>query len=206
MTSRAAASGFASDDRDPETDTTLLTLQTGSTLFHIESGTLVKASSYFKQLLTADASKPTIQPHRTEAGAYIVRANPDTFQHIINFAEHGKYPFFFQPGKGFDLERYADVYHLAMRYGVDRLATWIEEKEYVNAILVAETRSIQQVALYSIKERHNDEERHLLPRSDGSINVVSRDYIIHYSALKDSDRRYDEDLSIPKPFGFYDWL
>lgn len=109
----------------------IITLKAGSIDLHVQSSALTKASTYFKALF-APHMTGLKAPARTSDGAYIVIADPDVFKHIVTFAEYRTYPLFYQQKSGFDLGRYAEVYHLAKYYGVDKLAEWIREKKYAD--------------------------------------------------------------------------
>lgn len=65
---------------------------------------------------------------------YVMQGDPSIFQHIIDFAQHERFPLFYEISNGFDVARYLQLHRMADSLGVTKLSLWLKAKRYAYAI------------------------------------------------------------------------
>ncbi|ORY16947.1 hypothetical protein BCR34DRAFT_556293 [Clohesyomyces aquaticus] len=72
---------------------------------------------------------------RQEDGSYFIDADPEAFEHLLNFMRRpGTFPLFWTNEQGFDYALYNKLQAEADYYLVHDLRDWIQEKRYLEAV------------------------------------------------------------------------
>ena len=104
-----------------------ITVNVGGRRFTTLQSTLTSQSSFFAGMLSGAWPEQACQIN----GELFVDANPDPFNHILNYLRRSFPPVFWTRTGGFDLPLYAAVLREAEYFGVATLAHWIREKKYI---------------------------------------------------------------------------
>ena len=113
--------GLSTSDSDSP-----VVLQVGERRFHTSRSTLVSGSLYFRSLFSGDFADP-----RSEDGSYFVDADPEAFSTILKYLRHDVLPTFFDKTQRFDHDLCRAVQAEALFFGIDKLISWIRDKEYL---------------------------------------------------------------------------
>lgn len=123
-----------------------VSIQAGDHRFIVEARNLASASVYFANVLTPDHS---LTLPRTSNGAYIVDADPNIFSHLIRYIQTRRFPLFYTIREGFNRPLYDQIFDLADRFMVIRLALWIGRRGYENVVKVE--KKIQVVSAAELR-------------------------------------------------------
>lgn len=120
-------------------DTSIVHLQVGDQVFITTMGTLntspVLAAKFSQRWnpsaapTSANNSAPGEDPKPQKL---FLDANPEIFQHILDYLRHNVTPMIWDPKQGFDSNKYAAIYQMARYYGSNELAEWIKAQKYEN--------------------------------------------------------------------------
>ena len=108
-----------------------LTLKVGERRFITCRSTLTTNSDYFDAVFSG--RWPT---NTTVDGAYFLDADPEMFEHILNYCRRGVMPLFWDKNRGFDVALYGRLLQDAAYFQVKELCKWIKERKYVDAVKV----------------------------------------------------------------------
>lgn len=93
--------------------------------------TLTGESAYFKARLSERWND------REKDGSFFIDANPDMFDHILNYLRSGIFPLFFDAGtQSFDYGKYAALLGEARYFGIHRLEDWISKARFHDAVRI----------------------------------------------------------------------
>ncbi|KAL2123496.1 hypothetical protein VTJ04DRAFT_3951 [Mycothermus thermophilus] len=104
-------------------------LRVGGRIFTTLKATLLE-SRFFEILLGDRWDKGT------QDEALFIDADPDLFEHILNYLRRGVFPLFYDAQKGFDYARYTALLGEARYFGISRLERWISQKKFLEAMRV----------------------------------------------------------------------
>jgi hypothetical protein len=79
-------------------------------------------------------------------GEPFVDANPDLFDHILNYLRRSYPPIFWTRVGRFDLSLYAAVLREAEYFGVATLADWIREKKYIYTVRITPSIEMERLS------------------------------------------------------------
>src|SRR5690349_14829512 len=108
----------------------LLTLDVSGRKYRTQRASL-QTSPYFQNLLARwdDCS------HKQEDGSYFIDADPDTFQHVLEFMRRpSKFPLFWAKETGFNYALYNRLEAEADYFLLHDLRDWLRNKSYLDAI------------------------------------------------------------------------
>lgn len=106
-------------------------IQVGERQFITFRDTLTGESAYFKARLSERWND------RDEDGSFFIDANPDIFEHILNYLRSGMFPLFFDSGtQSFDYSKYAALLGEARYFGIPRLEDWISKARFHDAVRI----------------------------------------------------------------------
>lgn len=74
---------------------------------------------------------------RQPDGSYFVDANPNLFDHVLDYLRRGCMPLFWDVDKGHDFARYKALRQEADYYGIPRLERWLSEHSFLKAVSVS---------------------------------------------------------------------
>jgi hypothetical protein len=139
----------------------LVSLDVSGCIYRTHEATL-QASPYFRNLMARwkDCCD------RQEDGSFFVDANPDVFQHILNFMRRpSKFPLFWTKNTGFDYALYNNLEAEADYFLLNDLRDWIRQKRYLDAVRI----TIERITLkeYELLNGRRSE------RSEADIEVQS---------------------------------
>ncbi|KAL2270524.1 hypothetical protein VTJ83DRAFT_2708 [Remersonia thermophila] len=117
-----------------------VTLRVGDRTFTTIKSSLTGESDFFAALLSGRWD------NALEDGSYFIDADPDMFQHILNYLRRGVFPLFYDEAKGFDYARYVSLLAEARYFQIRRLESWISNKGFLDAIQVIRTTQIHDDA------------------------------------------------------------
>jgi hypothetical protein len=106
----------------------------------------LQACPYFRNLMARwDDSYD-----RQEDGSFFVDADPNTFQHVLNFMRRpSRFPLFWTKEAGFNYALYNKLEAEADYFLLHDLRDWIRQKRYLQAIQVTiETKALNEYQLY----------------------------------------------------------
>lgn len=75
----------------------------------------------------------TIPSSRDSDGALVVNADPEIFEYILQYLQHGVYPLFIDPTGHHDIPKYLACAREARYFHLDRLVDWLEQGRYAAA-------------------------------------------------------------------------
>ena len=123
-----------------DTPPSVIILDVGGRNFKTLLSTLTSGSEYFRALFSGDW--PCTPDHE---GAYFVDADPDTFEHLLQYMRRpGSFPLFWSKASGFDYGIYKRLGHEAEFFQIDKLSTWIEKQEYLDDISIKINTPVEQ--------------------------------------------------------------
>jgi hypothetical protein len=96
--------------------------------------TTLKATLLESEFLTIMLSERWNNGNQGEA--LFIDADPDLFEHILNYLRRGVFPLFYDAQKGFDYARYTALLGEARYFGISRLERWISQKKFLEAVRV----------------------------------------------------------------------
>jgi hypothetical protein len=100
------------------------------------SKAVLSVSPYFESLLSRREDYADLQPD----GSYYIDADPDTFEHLLNFMRRpAKFPLFWTKKDGFDYTLYSSLEAEVDYFMLEGLRDWIEEKKYLGAVKITQT-------------------------------------------------------------------
>jgi hypothetical protein len=106
------------------------------------SKAVLSVSPYFEGLLSRWEDCADLQPD----GSYYIDADPDTFEHLLNFIRRpAKFPLYWTKKDGFDYALYSRLEMEADYFMLEGLRDWIKEKKYLEAIRTTTTTFLTQV-------------------------------------------------------------
>ncbi|MBE3042585.1 hypothetical protein IMZ48_08420 [Candidatus Bathyarchaeota archaeon] len=76
------------------------------------------------------------------SGSIIVHADPDVFESILQYLQHGAYPLFLEADKTHDISRYIACAREARYFHLPRLVEWLEKGRYAEAHRIEYTRRV----------------------------------------------------------------
>jgi hypothetical protein len=119
-----------------------ITINVGGRRFTTLRSTLTGQSSFFAGLLSGAWPEQACQIN----GEPFVDANPDLFDHVLNYLRRSFPPIFWTRAGGFDLSLYAAVLREAEYFGVATLAEWIREKKYIYTVRITSSIEVEQLS------------------------------------------------------------
>ena len=69
-------------------------------------------------------------------GSYFIDADPEIFKHILRYLRTRAFPLFYSRADGFDYGLYAALLAQAKFFGIPRLADWIRNRKYQEAVRI----------------------------------------------------------------------
>jgi hypothetical protein len=119
----------------------LIVLDLSGRKYQTQKATL-QASPYFQKLL----ARWTVCSDRQEDGSYFIDADPDTFQHILEFMRRpSKFPLFWTKETGFDYALYNKLEAEADYFLLHDLRDWLREKRYLDAVkTIVEVKALSE--------------------------------------------------------------
>ncbi|KAL1841480.1 hypothetical protein VTJ49DRAFT_7035 [Mycothermus thermophilus] len=141
----------ALDDTDPERDPRIVLrtssaamaaedvqvkLRVGDRIFTTMKSSLTGESDFFAALLSGRWN------NTLEDGSYFIDADPNMFEHILNYLRRGVFPLFYDEAKGFDYARYVSLLAEARYFQIRRLENWINNKGFLDAVQVVHTSQV----------------------------------------------------------------
>ncbi|KAI4168252.1 MAG: hypothetical protein LQ343_006539 [Gyalolechia ehrenbergii] len=103
-------------------------LQVGEQQFHTSKATL--EGSEMLNAMVSDRWKSGEQSDNT----FFLDADPEVFKHILRFLRHGVYPICYDMASGHDYGLYIAIYKLADFLWVPKLAGWLRDQRYLQAL------------------------------------------------------------------------
>jgi BTB/POZ domain-containing protein KCTD9 len=117
----------------------IVALQVGEQGFTTISTTLTSEGQYFKDLMAGKKG-----PAQAD-GSWFIDANPEVFEHLLEYMRTKVYPLFWDEVKGFDRSLYSRLAYAARSFDIESLRLWIDNREYQDLIRVETTcRMVQQ--------------------------------------------------------------
>ncbi|KAJ3159728.1 hypothetical protein HDU86_001378 [Geranomyces michiganensis] len=107
----------------------IVKLDVGGREFLVGTSTLTIKSPYFAALLSGDFGNQLVNDH------IFIDADPDIFVHILRYLRVHEYPLFYSHGE-FDHSQYAQVRAAAEFFALDKLESWIANKNYMNTVVI----------------------------------------------------------------------
>ena len=155
----------------------IITLDVGGRKFKTLLSTLMSESGYFQALFSG---RWTCTPEKD--GSYFVDANPDTFEHLLQYMRRpGIFPLFWSKTSGFDYGMYQRLGHEARFFQIDELGDWIERQGYLDGIAVQvdlpQEQSISQATPKTIKG--NEEISHNFFLKTRRVYICPRGIFVH---------------------------
>ncbi|EXJ73552.1 uncharacterized protein A1O5_03313, partial [Cladophialophora psammophila CBS 110553] len=114
------------------TATKIINLNVGGRIFTTLISTLTSQSTFFTALLLDRWESEDCLVD----GNLFVDANPDLFQHILDYLRRSIPPVFWTRVNGFDFALYAALLQEARYFGIAALEKWIAEQHYLRAITI----------------------------------------------------------------------
>ena len=119
-------------ERNTLTPSSIITLEVRDRRFCVCLRNLIGKSNFFRS-----AAYTGRLPQEQADGSYFLDANGNAFEHVLVYLCDGIYPFLYDQAKGgFDYAKYTAILNLADFLGIPDLVTWIERKEYLQALTV----------------------------------------------------------------------
>lgn len=119
--------GSTSDTSESE----IVTLDVGGRKFTTFASTL--EDSHFLSVLVSER-----WGHNQQAdGSFFIDANPDLFQHILEYLRRQFMPLCWDREKGQDLAMYKVLLQEAEYYGIPELSQWLREGRYMEAVSIS---------------------------------------------------------------------
>jgi hypothetical protein len=146
----------------------------------------LRVSPYFDTLLTRwdDCSD------RQMDGSYFIDADPDAFQHVLDFMRRpSRFPLFWTKETGFNYALYNKLEAEADYFGLDDLHDWLRGKRYVDAV-----KTVVEVTVLSEQQIGNLVNQ---PRSGADMEVQS--YFGSYSDARKSRNTCAYHRDVTKP-------
>ena len=111
----------------------IITLDVSGRQFKTQRATL-QTSPYFRNLLI----RWNDSIDKQEDGSYFIDADPDTFQHILNYMRRpSKFPLFWTKEASFDYALYNKIETEADYFLLHNLRDWIRKKRYLDAVKIS---------------------------------------------------------------------
>ncbi|KAB8071045.1 BTB/POZ protein [Aspergillus leporis] len=111
-------------------DSQQIVLKVGERRFTTTYQTLVGESTFFDSLLSRRWDS------QQQDGTYLVDADPALFEHILRYLRRGLFPLFYDRVRGHNYGLYIALLDEARYFGIDKLVSWLEAKEYIHAVKV----------------------------------------------------------------------
>ncbi|KAI1460978.1 BTB/POZ protein [Annulohypoxylon moriforme] len=113
-----------------------ITLQVGERKFTTYRRTLINKSAYFAARIGLHSWDDKYDKvDIVEDGSYFIDADPNTFEHILNYLRSGDYPILFNTNTShWDYPKYMALLSQARLFEIRDLRDWIERKEYRNIV------------------------------------------------------------------------
>jgi hypothetical protein len=109
----------------------IITLNVGGRIFKTLRMT-IKESEFLRDVKIKDWDNGR---HILKDGSFFLDADPDIFAHLLRYMRRPEvFPLFWDPKSGFDYDLYHRLGREAVYFGIDELAKWILDKEYLNAV------------------------------------------------------------------------
>lgn len=112
---------------DPEFSDAPITLQVGEREYRTRASTLTGGSAYFASMLSGRWLGAPVSVERST----FVDADPDLFQHVLQYLRRGVFPIFWKRNGGFDYALYTSLLQEARYFGVEKLQTSTAEEKYL---------------------------------------------------------------------------
>lgn len=110
-------------------------LQVGERNF-VTSKASLNQSGFFSALLAR------WEHNASSDGSYFIDADGNLFEHVLHYLRRGVFPLFYSKEKGHDYAMYSAILQEAKYFQIVRLAQWIEEKNYLEAVKLEVTTSV----------------------------------------------------------------
>jgi len=122
-------------------DTSIVHLQVGDQVFITTMGVLntspvlaAKFSQRWNPYAASISTDNAASGEESKPQKLFLDADPDSFRYILDFLRHNQTPLIWDAKQGFDMIKYASVYHMACYYGLNDLARWIRDQKYEDLI------------------------------------------------------------------------
>ena len=163
-------------NHNPSTSTInnpLITLHVSTQTFTTHATTITSQSHFFTRLLSS--------PPSSSNGSYFLDASPQTFQHILSYLRSGIFPFFYAKETGFDYSLYAAILQQALHFGIVKLASWISNENYLQAVkVIREVRVVDDLAeMREMREGLDVEVEYHLRFLTRKVYVCPRELSVH---------------------------
>lgn len=106
----------------------VIKLLVGNRYYWTLKKTLCRERRFFRDFLSSASKRATYK------GYYFVDVDGPLFEHVLRYLRHGVYPLIYDTGTGHNLSTYAALLPVAEYLGVNKLATWLREQRYFDAV------------------------------------------------------------------------
>jgi hypothetical protein len=126
-------------------------LQVGERQYPTTVGTLTRESCFFQALFSGN------RDNKQSDGSYFIDADPELFQHILQYLRRGILPLVYDVTSGHNHCFYLRMLGEAKYFQISRLKIWLQNKEYLHAVKIK--HSITQVESTEWEEVGNADEQ-----------------------------------------------
>ena len=126
-------------------------LQVGERQYLATAGNLTRESHFFQELFSGDRG------NKQSDGSYFIDADPELFQHILQYLRRGILPLVYDITSGHNHCFYLRMLEEAKYLKISRLENWLQGKQYLHAVKIK--HSITQVESTEWEEVGNADEQ-----------------------------------------------
>lgn len=148
----------------------------------------LEQSPYFANILSPRWAESTTYHVN---GAPFVDRSPILFEHILDFLRSAAPPIFWTRTNGFDLPLYASLLREAEYFQVEKLATWIRNEQYINAVWVTSSIEVaplsdcgQGMSYFGDIEKEFEPGNVSRPSNSGKTTIYSKRLLLRRTRLR----------------------